>query len=114
MSVALYMDVHVAMEITERLRRAGVDVMTAQEDGAELLPDEGILERAGTLGRALFTQDQDFLVMAAKLQLAGVGFAGIFFAHHQPTSNGEYAKWLEVYATLGSSEEFEGRVTFIP
>jgi hypothetical protein len=48
MSVGLYMDVHVAMEITERLRRAGVDVMTAQEDGAELLPDEGILERAGT------------------------------------------------------------------
>jgi hypothetical protein len=72
------MDVHVAMEITERLRRAGVDVMTAQEDGAELLPDEGILERAGTLGRGLFTQDQDFLVMAAKLQLAGVGFAGSF------------------------------------
>ena len=34
MSVALYMAVHVRWAITAGLRRRGVDVLTAQEDGA--------------------------------------------------------------------------------
>ena len=34
MSVALYMDVHVPLPITSALRLRGVDVLTAQEDGA--------------------------------------------------------------------------------
>lgn len=33
MGVTLYMDVHVPGSITRQLRRRGVDVLTAQEDG---------------------------------------------------------------------------------
>jgi hypothetical protein len=34
MSVAFYMDVHVHAALTEQLRRRGIDVLTAQDDGA--------------------------------------------------------------------------------
>ena len=37
--VALYMDVHVKEAITRGLRRRGVDVLTAQEDGAARLDE---------------------------------------------------------------------------
>ncbi|AFY30690.1 hypothetical protein Cal7507_0188 [Calothrix sp. PCC 7507] len=36
MSVPLYMDVHVPQAITDQLRRRGVDVLTAHEDGARI------------------------------------------------------------------------------
>jgi hypothetical protein len=38
-SVKLYVDVHVRRAITEGLRLRGVDVLTAQEDGASRLND---------------------------------------------------------------------------
>ena len=57
MAVALYMDVHVPLAITEQLRRRGIDVLTAIEDGSATLDDDVLLERALELGRVLFTQD---------------------------------------------------------
>jgi len=61
MSVRLYMDVHVRRTVTAGLRLRGVDVMTAQEDGAGELLDPELLDRATELGRVLFTQDDDLL-----------------------------------------------------
>jgi rRNA-processing protein FCF1 len=54
------MDVHVHAAITEQLRRRGVDVITAQEDQSDRLPDDQLLERARILGRVLFTNDVRF------------------------------------------------------
>jgi hypothetical protein len=59
------MDVHVPGPITEGLRRRGVDVLTAQEDGSDRVPDDLLLERSKLLGRVLFTRDEDFLVITA-------------------------------------------------
>ena len=56
------MDVHVPLAITEGLRRRNVDVLTAQEDGAQRIGDSDLLDRAAFLNRVLFTQDDDFLV----------------------------------------------------
>ena len=61
MSVNLYMDVHVRRAITEGVRLRGVDVFTAQEDGATRLSDAELLDRATALGRVLFSQDEDLL-----------------------------------------------------
>jgi predicted nuclease of predicted toxin-antitoxin system len=71
MGVRLYMDVHVPFAITEQLRRRGVDILTAAEDGAAELPDDQLLERVRTLGRLLFTQDIRFEVLARQLQGPG-------------------------------------------
>ncbi|MFO1434781.1 MAG: DUF5615 family PIN-like protein [Candidatus Competibacteraceae bacterium] len=55
------MDHHVHAAITEGLRRRGVDVITAYEDGSAELDDNQLLARATQLGRALFSQDSDLL-----------------------------------------------------
>lgn len=60
MSVRLYMGVHVRRAVT-RLRLRGVDVLTAQEDGAGEAEGPELLDRATRLGRVLFTQDDDLL-----------------------------------------------------
>jgi len=54
-SGALYMDVQVPAAITRGLRRRGVDVLTAQEDGTARLKDPALLDRATVLGRIIFT-----------------------------------------------------------
>ena len=64
MSLALYMDVHVPRAITCSLTAAGVNVVTAQEDGCARMPDPELLDRASSIGRILFTRDDDLLVEA--------------------------------------------------
>ena len=49
MSLALYMDHHVKSAITDGLRRRGVDILTAGEDGTTQLDDERLLRRATEL-----------------------------------------------------------------
>ena len=56
MSLQLYMDVHVRRAVTVGLRRRGVDVLTAQDDGSDLLEDPELLDRASALGRVLYSQ----------------------------------------------------------
>ena len=41
MPATLYMDVHMPKAVTNQLRRRGVDVLTAFEDGSQLLQDSG-------------------------------------------------------------------------
>lgn len=80
MSVLLYMDVHVHRAITDGLRRRGVDVMTAQEDGTTRLSDADLLDRATMLGRALFTFDDDLLREARLRQERALPFAGVIYS----------------------------------
>ena len=56
MSVKLYVDVHVKRAVTDGLRRRGVDVLTAQEDGTNRLHDSDLLDHATSQGRVLFSQ----------------------------------------------------------
>jgi hypothetical protein len=72
MAIAFYMDHHVPRAITLGLRLRAVDVLTAYEDGTSALDDIGLLDRAGELGRALFTRDDDLLAEATKRQRAGI------------------------------------------
>jgi predicted nuclease of predicted toxin-antitoxin system len=67
-SLALYMDVHVRRAITVALLDRGIDVLTAQRDGAAELDDPALLDRATTLNRVLFSQDQDLLIEATRRQ----------------------------------------------
>lgn len=57
MSIRLYHDEHVRSAVTEGLRKRGVDVLTAQEDGAEGTPDPALLDRATALvARSLYSR----------------------------------------------------------
>jgi predicted nuclease of predicted toxin-antitoxin system len=114
MSLKLLMDVHIPYEITVRLRAAGVDVLTAQEDGSDELKDPALLDRALELDREVFTHDDHFLAEATRRQRAGVSFACVFFAKHVVGMSRIYAEWLETYAKLESPETARNRVIFIP
>ena len=56
MPIRLYMDQHMPRAITIGLRLRGVDVLTAFDDGASQFDDAALLDRAGELGRVLFSQ----------------------------------------------------------
>ena len=70
------MDHHVPLAVTEGLRLRGVDVLTCHEDGTSDLDDAPLLERATELGRVLFSQDADLLVVAKECKKADVTSPG--------------------------------------
>lgn len=114
MSVKLYMDVHVRRAVTEGLRLRGVDVMTAQEDGAREVDDPDLLDRATALGRVLFTQDGDFLAEAVRRQQRGEPFAGVIYAHQLNITVGECIDDLALIALASDPQEWANRLTYLP
>ncbi|MBI3330265.1 MAG: DUF5615 family PIN-like protein [Nitrospinae bacterium] len=112
MSVQLYMDVHVRRAITEGLRLRGVDVLTAQDDGAIRLPDAELLDRATASGRGLLSQDEDLLRKAARRQHEGVPFAGVVYAHQLKVTIGQCVRDLDLIAHAGEPEDFANRVEY--
>ena len=114
MAIALYMDHHVPRAITVGLRLRSVDVMTAYEDGASEQDDPQLLDRANTLERVLFTQDDDFLAEATRRQKDGVFFRGVIYAHQLRISVGRCIHDLEIIAKAGEPETLYNQVQFLP
>ena len=106
MSIKLYMDVHVRRAVTLGLRLRGVDVLTAQEDGAGELDDPPLLDRTTELGRILFTQDDDLLIEAARRQETGERFAGVIYGHQLNVTVGQVIEDLELIAQATEPEEW--------
>ena len=63
--IRLYVDEHVPRAVVQGLRRRGVDVLTVPEAGRLGASDEEHLAFARGEGRVVFTQDGDFLRLAA-------------------------------------------------
>lgn len=114
MSVALYLDEHVPLDVTKGLRLRGVDVLTVQEDGRRGEDDPVLLDRAAELGRVIATQDEDFLTEGARRQREGIAFAGIIFAAQDRTTVGSCVRDLELIALAGRPDELANRVTYLP
>ncbi len=114
MAICLYMDVHVPQAITDQLRRRGVDVLTAIEDAANLLPDDQLLERATVLNRVLFTHDIRFRVLAQRWQQEAKPFAGLIFGHQLGGTIGQFVQDLELIAQASEPDEWRNVVEYIP
>jgi predicted nuclease of predicted toxin-antitoxin system len=114
MSIGLYMDVHVRRAVTTGLRLRGVDILTAQEDGAGEFDDPRLLDRATELGRVLFTQDDDLLKEAARRQKSGEKFAGVIYAHQLNITVGQCIEDLELIAQITEPVEWADRITHLP
>jgi hypothetical protein len=108
------MDVHVPYAITRQLRLRGVDVLTAQEDGAATMPDPELLGRATALGRALVSQDDDLLVEAHMRQQAAIPFAGVIFGHQLRVTIGQMTNDLELIFNICDLEIMMNQVEFLP
>src|SRR5581483_7556426 len=114
MAVPLYVDVHVPQAITDQLRRRGVDVLTAIEDGGARLTDEELLERARVLGRLVFTQDIGFRTLAEDWQRRGQPFAGLAFGPQQGVTIGQYVVDLELIAKASEPAEWVNAIEYLP
>lgn len=114
MSLSLYMDVHVPLAVTQQLRIRGVDVLTAQDDGADRIPDPELLNRATELDRALVTQDDDLIVEAHRRQQTSERFAEVIFGHQLVVTIGKMTNDLELIAKAGDMSDMENKVEFLP
>ncbi len=108
------MDAHVPAAITRGLRRRGVDVLTAQEDGSARLEDAPLLDRAAVLGRIVFTRDRDFLAEAVRRQRAGLPFATVVYARQLRVSIGQCVEDMELVAKAAAPEEQSGQIVYLP
>jgi hypothetical protein len=107
-------DAHFPRAATEGLRRRGVDIITAQEDGSDRLDDLALLRRATSMGRVLVTQDADLLREGSLLQQTGEPFAGIVYGHQMRVSIGELVMDLALVADTTSSEAWVSRIAYLP
>lgn len=114
MAVGIYMDVHIPRSITNGLRLRGVDVLTAQEDGAITLTDPKLLDRATELGRILYSQDDDLLIEAHYRLQKNIEFSGVIYSHQLSSPIGRCVEDLEIIAKSLSPEEVANRIEFIP
>lgn len=89
MALKLYMDHHVPRAITNGLRLRRVDVLTAYEDRSHTIDDPDLLDRATSLERVLFTQDDDLLVEAKRRQQHGHFFFGVIYAQQGVVAIGQ-------------------------
>jgi predicted nuclease of predicted toxin-antitoxin system len=108
------MDVHVALQITEGLRRRDVDVVTAQEDGSSVLTDPELLSRAAELDRVLVTHDVDFTAEVVRRQLNQQNFAGVIYAHLLNITIGQCVDELELVAQVYEQDEMANRLLYLP
>lgn len=114
MTVALFMDVHVPWAITDQLRRRGVDVLTAQEDGTTESKDHELLARCHQLQRLIFTQDIRFKALAEDWQQRGEPFAGLLFGHQFGGTIGDYVRDLELIAKASVLADWSNAIAHLP
>jgi len=108
------MDHHVDAAITEGLRHRGVDVLTAYEDSATEMEDADLLARATQLGRVLFSQDADLLVIADRWLRTTREFAGLVYAHQLEITIGQAVRDLTLLAQVLDPEDMKNHVEFLP
>jgi Domain of unknown function (DUF5615) len=112
--LALYIDHNVPFPIVAGLRKRGVDVITCLDDNTTTLDDESLLDRALALGRVIFSQDEDFLVIAQNRQQTGREFAGVAYSQQLAISIGNAVRDLELLAKVYDLDDMRNRVEYLP
>jgi predicted nuclease of predicted toxin-antitoxin system len=114
MSLPLYFDHNMPVPIAEGLRRLGIDVLTAFDDGTAEWEDPRILERGGEIGRPVVTMDDDFLRLADDAWESGRSFVGVIYIFDANISVGPAVHDLQLIAEAMTIEELDSRVIFVP
>ena len=105
--IKFYMDEHISNSVGMGLRQRGVDVLTVPEAGMRGASDEDHLRKAWEEGRVFFTQDDDFLRLAA-----GVDHAEIVYATQAYTIGTIISGLMLIHEVL-EADEMIGHVEYI-
>ena len=106
-AVRFYVDEHVSRAVVRALRVRGADVQTVAEAGLLGATDTEHLAYAAQEGRVLFTQDDDFLRLAASHAHAGIVYVP------QRMSVGAVVRGLVLIYPVLDAEEMRGRIEFL-
>ena len=106
--IRYYADEHVANVVVTGLRLRGIDILSVQAAGLRGASDEQHLAFALADSRVIFTQDDDFLRLAA----LGYFHAGIVYAPQQ-TSISHIIRGLTLVHHVLTAEEMAGVIEFL-
>lgn len=109
----IYTDENVDVRIAEGLRRRGVDVRSAHEQGQLGVTDEAQFAHAASLQAAIFTHDHRFVEIAVEKSLRVQTHYGVIFVAMHRLSLGECIKRLALCADVLSAEEMMNRAEFL-
>ena len=114
MAHTLYMDHCADGAVVAGLRRLGVDLITAEEDGREETADPLVLDRATELKRIVFTEDKDFLREARRRQNLGIHFYGVIFVRQNRVPIGRCIEDIHIIVEAGDIEHINDNVIYLP
>ena len=106
--VRFFTDEQVSRAVVMGLRQRGVDVLTVPEAGTLGASDGEQLRRARDEGRVIFTQDDDFLRLAAM----DSSHSGVVYTT-QERPIGQIIRGLMLIHEVLEAEEIAGRVEFL-
>lgn len=106
--IRFYMDEHVAKAATRGLRQRGVDVVVPKEVDLLGASDEKHLEYAQTEARVIFTQDDDFLRLAAQ----DIEHSGIVYAPQNTSLRKIISSLMLIYQVL-EAEDMQNHVEYL-
>ncbi|HYV35360.1 MAG TPA: hypothetical protein VE988_06635, partial [Gemmataceae bacterium] len=67
-----------------------------------------------SLGRVLFSQDEDLLVIAQQRMQTGCDFGGVVYAHQLAISVGQAVRDLELVAKVLEPDDMRNHVEYLP
>ena len=104
-----HLDEHVAHAVDHGLRQRQIDVTTTTDAGLLSATDEDHLEFALRENRVVFTNDSDFLRLAAD----GRHHAGIVFCPPEASSIGEVVRYLALMHDCLTPDEVANRIEYL-
>lgn len=96
-----------------RLRRRGIDLVTADEQGLLGASDAQHLKRATELDRVIVSADRDFFAIVSELLVRGESFPGLLFVQPHATV-GETVRMLTEAAQFLEPEAIANTIEWIP
>jgi predicted nuclease of predicted toxin-antitoxin system len=108
-TIRFHLDERCPHAVAVGLRRLGIDVTTTTDAGLLHSPDEQHIAFALAERRVIFSQDEDFLALAAR----GTPHAGIVYCRQQTRSIGEIIATLALLWEVYEPDEIAGQVEYI-
>jgi predicted nuclease of predicted toxin-antitoxin system len=91
-TIRFHLDEHVSHAVADGLRRLSIDATTTPDANLLGADDADQVAYGLAQGRVIFTQDDDFLVLAA----AGMPHAGVVYCRQNTRSIGQVIRALEL------------------
>lgn len=108
-TIRFHLDEHVAHAVADGMRRLGIEVTTSTDASLLGAADADQVAYGLAQGRVIFTEDDDFLALAA----AGVEHAGLAYARQNSRSIGHIIRALELIWEVYEPDEMRNRVEFL-